>query len=220
MLQVEDLAPREPHREELLVVDPPIRGEREPAVSLESQEAEVELHRLEQVGLSYVVDAMDDIERAQLFEADLLSKVLEPAYVKRAEPHRCSSTGLPDPTCSVRRNPTAGATVAPTALAHAGRPASLVLPEGPPERRVFPFRPQPSLHAQAHEPLQHRRPRARVQRRAERRGARIQAPGGAPAERAAGAALRGVQGGRLYFLCYKKSSQLAGYANASQWFDD
>ncbi|AUX20708.1 hypothetical protein SOCEGT47_011810 [Sorangium cellulosum] len=30
----------------------------------------------------------------------------------------------------------------------------------------------------------------------------------------------GVQGGRLYFLCYKKSSQLAGYANASQWFDD
>ncbi|WP_437837146.1 hypothetical protein [Sorangium sp. So ce1153] len=30
----------------------------------------------------------------------------------------------------------------------------------------------------------------------------------------------GVQGGRLYFLCYKKSSQRAGFANASQWFDD
>ncbi|XXX78940.1 hypothetical protein WMF30_09195 [Sorangium sp. So ce134] len=30
----------------------------------------------------------------------------------------------------------------------------------------------------------------------------------------------GVQGGRLYFLCYKKSSQRAGFANAWQWFDD
>ncbi|WP_437678658.1 hypothetical protein [Sorangium sp. So ce131] len=30
----------------------------------------------------------------------------------------------------------------------------------------------------------------------------------------------GVKEGRLYFLCYKKSSQRAGYANASQWFDD
>ncbi|WP_437601139.1 hypothetical protein [Sorangium sp. So ce590] len=30
----------------------------------------------------------------------------------------------------------------------------------------------------------------------------------------------GVQGGRLYFLCYKKSSQRAGFANACQWFDD
>ncbi|WP_437799344.1 hypothetical protein [Sorangium sp. So ce693] len=30
----------------------------------------------------------------------------------------------------------------------------------------------------------------------------------------------GVQGGRLYFLCYKKSSQRVGFANAWQWFDD
>lgn len=30
----------------------------------------------------------------------------------------------------------------------------------------------------------------------------------------------GVLGGRVYFLCYKKSSQLAGYENAWQWFDD
>jgi hypothetical protein len=30
----------------------------------------------------------------------------------------------------------------------------------------------------------------------------------------------GVQGGCLYFLCYKKSSQRAGYENARQWFDE
>jgi hypothetical protein len=30
----------------------------------------------------------------------------------------------------------------------------------------------------------------------------------------------GIQEGRLYFLCYKKSSQRAGYENAQQWFDD
>jgi hypothetical protein len=30
----------------------------------------------------------------------------------------------------------------------------------------------------------------------------------------------GVQGGCLYFLCYKKSAQRAGFENARQWFDD
>ncbi|KYF90305.1 hypothetical protein BE20_18065 [Sorangium cellulosum] len=30
----------------------------------------------------------------------------------------------------------------------------------------------------------------------------------------------GVQDGRLYFLCYKKSSQRAGFANPWQWFED
>jgi hypothetical protein len=30
----------------------------------------------------------------------------------------------------------------------------------------------------------------------------------------------GVRGGELYFVCYKKPSQRAGYANAQQWFDD
>ncbi|WP_438027676.1 hypothetical protein [Sorangium sp. So ce233] len=30
----------------------------------------------------------------------------------------------------------------------------------------------------------------------------------------------GVRGGRLYFLCYKKSSQRAGFANPCQWFEE
>ena len=30
----------------------------------------------------------------------------------------------------------------------------------------------------------------------------------------------GIRHGGLYFLCYKKSGQRAGYENAQQWFDD
>jgi hypothetical protein len=30
----------------------------------------------------------------------------------------------------------------------------------------------------------------------------------------------GIRKGSLYFLCYKKTSQRAGYENAMQWFDD
>ncbi|WP_437735522.1 hypothetical protein [Sorangium sp. So ce1335] len=30
----------------------------------------------------------------------------------------------------------------------------------------------------------------------------------------------GVRGGKLYFLCYKKSAQRAGFENAQQWFEE
>jgi hypothetical protein len=55
---------------------------RKPAVLFEPQEAEVRLHGLGQVRFPHVVDAVDDVDRAKLLEAELLSEVLEPTHVK------------------------------------------------------------------------------------------------------------------------------------------